>query len=88
MPEYIDPQAEDPKSLRLRIQKLEERVGDLEEKLSCFVENVWWRRIWFCLDGWPLYYLIDRPQWRPWHQWTRTPRRIVQAKERRKAQGR
>ena len=67
----IDPTAEDGKTLRLRIQALEERVGDLEEKLYTFVEQPWWKRLWFAIDGWPLYYLIDHPQWRPWHRWTR-----------------
>ena len=67
----IDPTAEDPKSLRLRIQKLEERIHDLEEEFDTYVRTPWWKRLWFAADGWPWYRLVDHPRWRPWHRWTR-----------------
>lgn len=52
-------------------QRLEERIHDLEEELDTFVKTAWWKKVWFVVDGWPLYHLIDHPQWRPWHRWTR-----------------
>ena len=66
----VEPLDEELYSLRLKYQDLEERLHDLEEEFDTFVKTPWWKRLLFSLNGWPLYRLVDHPQWRPWHRWT------------------
>jgi len=39
------------------------------EKLADVMDTPLRRKILFMLDGWPLFRLVDRPQWRPWRRW-------------------
>lgn len=54
-------------SLKVNVRELSRRLRLAEDKLDTFVETPWWKRLWFALDGWPLYRLSERRQWRPWH---------------------
>jgi len=48
------------------ISRAEARIIDLEEAMDTFVKTPWWKRLWLLFLGWPLYRLVDHPQWRPW----------------------
>lgn len=54
-------------SLRTRLLELERRMRATEKD----VETAWTpphKRLWFAIDGWPLYRVAARRQWRPWHR--------------------
>ena len=54
-------------SLKVRCAELERRYRTLEKQ----VDTLWTpphKRLLFFLDGWPLYRLAVRRQWRPWHR--------------------
>jgi len=53
-------------SLKANLRPLGERVRLLEDQMDTFVLTPWWKRLWFAVDGWPLYRLAGRAQWRPW----------------------
>lgn len=49
-------------------ERLERIVSDHTQKFDT-LETVWWKRIWFWLDGWPHHRLnAERRSWRPWHR--------------------
>jgi hypothetical protein len=55
-------------SLSVRLAELERRLR-IEEKVSdTFILTPWWKRLWFAVNGWSLYELQERPQWRPWRR--------------------
>lgn len=42
------------------------RLRDVEKQ----VDTLWtppWKKLWFVIDGWPLYRVVPKRQWRPWH---------------------
>lgn len=47
---------------------LAERVHTLEEMIDTRSTPLW-KRIMFRLDGWPPWYVIGKPAWRPWRKW-------------------
>ena len=54
--------------LAKRVTGFEHRIVDLEEAVDTYIATPLLKRIWFALNGWPWYRLVDRPQWRPWHR--------------------
>jgi hypothetical protein len=64
-PEEIEQEIQ---SLKLNSDLLQQRQRELEE----MIDTLWtppWKKVLFALDGWPLYRLAERPQWRPWRRW-------------------
>jgi len=59
-------------SLWTNVRQLGARVHDLEQ-LQDLHESPWWHKLVWVIDGWPLHRLVDRPQWRPWRRWWRSP---------------
>lgn len=63
-------------SLHCEVESLKVRVGELERAHRLTEERVdtlWtppWKKLWFWVNGWPLYRLADAPKPRPWHRWT------------------
>lgn len=55
----------------VRFGELERRVRRLE-KLEDVMNTRLKKRIIFFLDGWPLFRVVDQPQWRPWRRWFRS----------------
>jgi len=55
-------------SLWVNMRDLRGRVRHLEE-LEDTMDTPILRKIVFALDGWPLFRITDRPQWRPWRRW-------------------
>ena len=55
-------------SWSVRIRSLERRTRTIEE-LADVMDTPMWRRALFVIDGWPLFRVVDRPQWRPWRRW-------------------
>lgn len=54
-------------NLQSRCRTLELEVRYLTEA----VDTLWtppWKKLWFWVDGWPLYRLADRRKPRPWHR--------------------
>lgn len=41
------------------------RLESLEDTMNTPLR----RKIVFLIDGWPLFRVVDRPQWRPWRRW-------------------
>lgn len=57
-------------STEVNIRELQRRVRQLEKQ----VETLWtppWKRLWFWIDGWPLYRIVDATakRRRPWDNW-------------------
>lgn len=50
-----------PDQLTVRVRRLEEWMD--------VIETPTFKRILFALDGWPLWRVVERPQWRPWRRW-------------------
>jgi hypothetical protein len=54
-------------SLKVNVKQLQNRVRCLE-KIVETIWTPWWKKIWFVIDGWPLYRIVKKRQWRPWHK--------------------
>ncbi len=52
----------------VRLQQLEAKVRHLE-KLEDVMDTSLPKRLLFAFDGWPLFRVVARPQWRPWRRW-------------------
>lgn len=58
----------------VHIASLSARMRSLEvehRRLSEAVDTLWtppWKKLWFWIDGWPLYRLADKRSPRPWHR--------------------
>lgn len=55
-------------SIWVNIDDLANRVRRLE-KLEDTMNTPLWKKALFALDGWPLFRLAAKPQWRPWRRW-------------------
>lgn len=55
-------------SLWVNVRQLHEAVRRLQE-LEDTMDTPMWKRAVFVLDGWPLFRVVERPQWRPWRRW-------------------
>lgn len=54
-------------SLSARIRSLELQHHHLFE----MVDTLWtppWKKLWFWVDGWPLYRVVEQRKRRPWHR--------------------
>lgn len=56
------------RSWAVRIHQLERTVRT-QQKLIDTMDTPLWKKMIFILDGWPLFRVVSKPQWRPWHQW-------------------
>jgi hypothetical protein len=54
-------------SFSVRINELERRVMDHEQRFDT-LQTPLWKRLWFKIDGWPYYDLNGTQQHRPWHR--------------------
>ncbi len=54
-------------SLKINVQELYARVSKLEDETSILLTPPH-RKLWFVLNGWALYRVVERPQWRPWRR--------------------
>lgn len=59
-------------SLRVNDEQLAGRVRHLEKCLDT-LQTVWWKRVWFRVNGWPGIRDLDAPapRRRVWHRWVR-----------------
>jgi hypothetical protein len=59
-------------SLTARIEELERKVSDHEQRFDTLQTRVW-KRAWFRINGWPGQNDLnaERPRVRPWHRWWR-----------------
>lgn len=57
-------------SLTIRVQELERKVSDMDQRWDTLQTRLW-KRLLFRLDGWPGQNDLnaDRPAWRPWRRW-------------------
>lgn len=62
-----DSQDAEIESLKKRVNQLEQQNVELHEMIDT-LWTPWWKKLWFLIDGWPLYRLADHPSWRPWHR--------------------
>jgi hypothetical protein len=53
-------------SLKVNNKQLQNRMHFLEEVIDT-IWTPWWKKAWFVIDGWPLYRIAEKRQWRPWH---------------------
>ena len=53
-------------SLNARCRSLELEVRALSKVVDTFYTPLW-KKAWFLLDGWPLYRIVEKRAWRPWH---------------------
>lgn len=57
----------DPQGERDAFIELSGRVRHLEKMLDT-LGSPWWKRLWFRVDGYAPWYVVERRrQWRPWH---------------------
>lgn len=70
----ILPQVNSLEEARVHIASLSARLHTVEvglRQLEKSVETLWtppWKKLWFWIDGWPLYEVTDRRRPRPWHK--------------------
>lgn len=57
-----------PYSVLPRLHILENKVRQLE-KLQDTMDAPLWKKFIFLVDGWPLFRVVEKPQWRPWRKW-------------------
>lgn len=57
-------------SLTIRVQELERKVSDMDQRFDT-LQSPLWKRLLFRLDGWPGQTNLNaaRPAWRPWRRW-------------------
>lgn len=56
-------------SLTVNLTQAQREIRILQKQ----VETLWtplWKRVWFRINGWPWYEVVERPKPRPWHRWT------------------
>lgn len=59
---------------RVHIASLNARVKTLEIQVHRqfeMIDTLWtppWKKLWFWIDGWPLYRVVEKRRWRPWHR--------------------
>ena len=54
-------------SLIARIDQLEKKVSDHEQRFDT-LQTPFWKRIWFWIDGWPWHDLNGTQRRRAWHR--------------------
>ncbi len=55
-------------ALWVNIREVSRQVRQLQ-KLEDTMNTPLWKRVVFMLDGWPLFRVVEHPQWRPWRRW-------------------
>lgn len=56
------------RNLAFRVRALERQVR-AHQNLVETMDTPLWKKAIFVLDGWPLFRVVKRPQWRPWRRW-------------------
>lgn len=54
--------------LTLQVSELSRRVRRMEDMYDTY-DTPAWKRLLFVIDGWPMWRIVERPQWRPWRRW-------------------
>ena len=69
----VEPQVESLEEAAVHIASLTQRIKTLEKEVrqqAQMIDTLWtptWKKLWFWIDGWPLYRLADKRKPRPWH---------------------